>query len=370
VMAALVALDPAADAARFRAQCDVLARELESFTSQQPFQQAGYWTGLATAIPDFSLQELKEALAKVRIADLGAFANQLWKRERLYGSALCQGNLREREVDDLIGAIETSLRFSPLPESEWPLPALMQVPIRSSGMGCVQVREALDPAEENSAVELSFFLGTARRADGEAGLQLLAAAQVLSALLRDRFYSELRTKQQLGYIVTSFGDRKEGVVRMVFIVQGSALDPIGVLSRMDAFLTDARTALASSSDGEVQEVASTLAEARMARPQQLGEAVERNWAEIRSRELRWDRAVVEAEAIRRVRRSDVVAAFDRFVAIGGPRRRRLASLVFGAAHRANRADAVSALEKLGAEIIEDPQKFAASNPRWVPGMQP
>lgn len=364
---ALVAFDPTADAARFAAQCDVLARELESFDSQQPYQQAGYWTGLATTRPDFSVKALRQALSQVSIADLGDFATRLWKQERLFGVALCQGNLREGEVDALIRAIEDGVHFAPLPEAEWPEPSIVQVPVRPLGPGCVQLHDTLDPMEENSSVELTFQLGCSRAAERESGRRRQAVAQVLGTLLRDKFFSELRTRQQLGYIVTSLADRREGVVRLAFIVQGAVLDPLGVLGRIDDFLAGARAQLAAQSEAALQEVTASLAESRLVRAQQLAEATDRNWSEVLSREFQWDRPVLEAAAIRKVSRADVLDVFDRCVGPGGSERRRLATLVFGAAHRASRAAAQTALEGAGAEVIADPQAFAAALPRWVPG---
>eukprot|EP00435_Cladocopium_sp_Y103_P008441 s1414_g2.t1 len=102
-------------------------------------------------------------------------------------------------------------------------------------------------------------------------------------------------------------------------------------------------------------------DARLARPQQLLSAAERCWGEIRSHEFRWTRPLDEALAIRQVRKAQVVEAYDRLLAPGGAERRRLCSLVVPS--RAASAVAKE-LAKQGAEVIEDPQAFARSRPKW------
>jgi len=362
-MAALTAFQPDADRARFEAQRDVFTRELESFSSQQPFQQASYWAGLVTVRPNYSVQELRTALKEVTIEEVSTFAERLWRREPLYGVALCQGNLRPEEVDRLVGAVEASLPFAPLAPAQWPAPAITQVPVRPTGAGCVQLRDAMDAAEENSAVQVSFEAGSGRVGDEE-GRTKWASLQVLAAMLRDRFYTQLRTQQQLGYVVSCGADRREGAARFACIVQGAALGPVAVMQRIDAFLQGVRGELAALPEAEVRGIAAGLADARLQRVQQLAASVERSWLEVKSREFQWQRAELEAGALRRVAKADALGAFDRYVAEGGSERRRLVTLVFGAAHRSEKGGAAAAVEALGGEVMGDPKAFAAALPSW------
>ncbi|CAJ1388731.1 unnamed protein product [Effrenium voratum] len=354
---ALLAYKP--DPKDFAAQLDVLRRELDSFDSQLPIAQASYWTGLALVVPEIPLEELRRAAAAARPAEVAAFAEQLWRRERLFGTSLCWGNLRQAEADALAAKLQR-LDFAPLPPSEWPLPRVAQVPIAPTGPGVVLVHEVMDPAEENSAVELLFQGGSSRGGDPEQ-MEALAVLQVLASAISDEFYEELRTREQLGYVVSCRADRNEGVFGLLFQVQGAAKSALEVLERIDAFLETVPELLKAKSEAEVAQLADALAEARLARPQSLLGAAQRVWAEIRSREFRWARPAEEALALKKVRKAQVLEAFDTRVASGGALRRRLVSLVV---RRGEKARVLAALAKRNAQVIEDLQAFARVQPKW------
>ncbi|CAE7345845.1 Ide [Symbiodinium natans] len=360
-LGALLAFDPT-DARGFRAQADLLQRELESFATQAPSSQAAYWTGLATVVDEISFKELEAALAEVTARDVAAFASALWASP-VVGISLCEGNLRQSEADSLISNVRKSLKsenFIAVPVSEWPTPRVAKVPANSFGPGVVLVNQIMDPAEENSAVELSFQAGSTRSGSAE-DLQYLSELQVLTSVLSDEFYEELRTRQQLGYVVNCRLDRGEGAFRIVFLVQGAVLRPVQVLDRIDMFIEGAMSLIDAKSDKEIAALADALAQARLVRPQQLAEASQRRWGEIRSRAFRWQRRLEEALALKAVKKQDVKEAFRRWLAPGGSERRRLVSFCGPAQALQTLA---AELEGKGAQVVTDPQNFARQQPQW------
>lgn len=94
--------------------------------------------------------------------------------------------------------------------------------------------------------------------------------------------------------------------------------------------------------------------------------MERTWGEIRSRELRWDRAVVEAAALHDIKRADVLEVFDRYISERGQGRRRLATLIYGSAHSTQYNKAAATAEAAGGQIIEDVKAFSLAQPLWPP----
>ncbi|CAE7735304.1 Ide [Symbiodinium pilosum] len=325
-LGALLAFD-ASDARGFRAQADLLQRELDSFATQAPAGQAAYWSGLATVVGEISLKELRQALDGLTARDVAAFASALWTSP-VVGVSLCEGNLRPQEADSFIAKVKEVLKaesFKVAPESEWPTPRVAKIPVNSVGPGVVLVNQIMDPTEENSAVEVS-FQGGSTRSGTEADFKRLSELQVLAAVLSDEFYEELRTRQQLGYVVGCRLDRGEGTFRLVFLVQGAVLGPLQVLDRIDAFLDGAMGLINAKSEQDIAALADSLAEARLVRPQQLLESSQRRWAEICSRSFRWQRRLEEALALKAVIKADVQEAFLRWMAPGGAERRRLVSI--------------------------------------------
>ena len=62
------------------------------------------------------------------------------------------------------------------------------------------------------------------------------ALEVLAAILEAPFYGELRTKQQLGYIVSSGVKQQREVRSLVFTVQSGFADAVYLTERVFAFL--------------------------------------------------------------------------------------------------------------------------------------
>eukprot|EP00439_Symbiodinium_sp_Y106_P040628 s1244_g4.t12 len=342
----LLAFDVAKNAQGFRAQADLLQRELESVDTQEPFKQASYWSGLATLVDEISFKELQAALAGLKASDVAAFASALWASP----------------VDSLISNVRSLLKsenFIAAPESEWPVTRVAKVPVNSFGQGVVLVHQITDSTEENSAVELSFQAGSTRSGSAE-DLKRLSELQVLSAILSDEFYEELRARQQLGYVVSCRLDRGEGAFRLVFLVQGAVLGPMQVLDRMDAFITSGMSLINAKSEQDIAALADSLAQARLVRPQQLLEASQRRWAEICSRSFLWQRRLEEALALKAVSKEAVVEAFQRWLAPGGSERRRLVSIC----GPAKALPTVDQLESKDAQVIKDPQSFARQQSQW------
>ncbi|CAE7571379.1 Ide [Symbiodinium sp. CCMP2456] len=357
----LLAFDVAKNAQGFRAQADLLQRELESVDTQEPFRQASYWSGLATLVDEISFKELQAALVGLRASDVATFASALWASP-VVGLSLCEGNLRRDEADSLISNVRNLLKsenFVAAPESEWPVPRVAKVPVNSFGQGVVLLHQITDSTEENSAVELSFQAGSTRSGSAE-DLKRLSELQVLSAILSDEFYEELRARQQLGYVVSCRLDRGEGAFRLVFLVQGAVLGPMQVLDRMDAFIKSGMSLIDAKSEQDIAALADSLAQARLVRPQQLLEASQRRWIEICSRSFLWQRRLEEALALKAVSKEAVVEAFQRWLAPGGSERRRLVSIC-GPAKALPTADQ---LESKGAQVIKDPQSFARQQSQW------
>ena len=74
---------------------------------------------------------------------------------------------------------------------------------------------------------------------------------VLAQLLEQPFYGDLRTQQQLGYIVQSSVVESEGVRGLVFSIQSAVKSPPEVEMCVDVFLRSFRATLANLPEAEV-----------------------------------------------------------------------------------------------------------------------
>ena len=169
-------------------------------------------------------------------------------------------------------------------------------------------------------------------------LQSSASIRLISHILREPLFDELRTKQQLGYIVHSYydlsfsslGPLKEGNQPLVTPVDGLVVNvlskkvaPAEVAKRIDAFLEDFRTTLENTPESEIEDHAKAL-KTKMLKPiQKLGSEANSHFSKIRRYapevlisggsdvDLPWDNAKPLATAIEKLKREDLVKTWDR-----------------------------------------------------------
>ena len=101
-----------------------------------------------------------------------------------------------------------------------------------SGSRLAYAIEHPSPDQTQSAVELTIQLG---RRD-KLGIQQDAAALILGKFLPGKFFADLRTQQQLGYVVQSALGTHFGIRELVFLVQGTAQPPANVSKSILTFV--------------------------------------------------------------------------------------------------------------------------------------
>ena len=207
---------------------------------------------------------------------------------------------------------------------------------------------APNAAETNSATEVYVQVG---KDEGDKWVCLA----VLNQLLEQPFYGELRTKQQLGYIVQSSLTESEGVRALVFSVQSAVQPPPEVERRIEAFVRDFRTTLASLPDKDLAQVTQALASQSTDVDQRLGAQAARLWGEIVQRRYDYGRPWRSAQRLRGVTREQLLAFFDKYVSPESPDSRRLVTHVFSK----SAAPKELAVEKVDDEFYAPPpDRFA------------
>merc|ERR1712151_871786 len=120
----------------------------------------------------------------------------------------------------------------------------------------------------------------------EYSLQNHCLATLSGQILSQRFFDELRTKQQLGYIVSASAcSDRSGFVGLRFIVQ-SERPPTEVMDRVRLWTESAWTHLQEGlTEVEFEEYRASLLAQLRERPKSLKEEFGRNWSEVASRNL-------------------------------------------------------------------------------------
>ena len=136
-----------------------------------------------------------------------------------------------------------------------------------------------------------------------------AKAQALGDLVSQAFFYELRTVQQLGYIVQSAVSEDRGISYLVFIVQ-SATSPDEVTRRIHTFVDSIGERLANTSQATFDSVVASARAQLLEAPKKLSSVADSAWDEVLDRTYRFGWAKSVAAALKTTTR-DGVAQFWR-----------------------------------------------------------
>ncbi|MDH4121442.1 MAG: insulinase family protein [Deltaproteobacteria bacterium] len=199
-------------------------RDFENRKYAQPYAQAQAAWNLNLEVPAFSPEAMAKELPGITLADVQSFAAELFHQGYLEGTAA--GNISAESVRrtawdvyrELVGLSSQAL----LPENQRPQTLLKDIP-----PGTMSYGDSLPVGD--SVVYLTNQAGeyTPRRA---------AVLNLLSGMMEDAFYEDMRTRQGLGYIVWAGAYRRKDMLYVDFLVQ-SGTHPPGVLrERMERFM--------------------------------------------------------------------------------------------------------------------------------------
>ena len=195
-------------------------------------------------------------------------------------------------------------------------------------------------------------------------LKSSSAIRLLCQIIREPLFDELRTKQTLGYIVSSYYDigfssSPDGVAALdsatvpvdyiVISILSRKVAPPEVVQRIDEFLTGFRSKLLDMPDSQIQHHADALRTKLLKPIQKLSSESSSRFSKIRryapevlcritdgqqhtnqSISMPWDDAPLIANTVRDLKRDDLVETWDRMMLPGS--RSRVVSCVYGRTH--------------------------------------
>lgn len=151
--------------------------------------------------------------------------------------------------------------------------------------------------------------------------------EIIGAIVSEPFYEDLRTKQQLGYIVSA-GVRAVGKTKSLgFIVQSASAKNEKLTSEILKYLDGVRSRnLEKLGNADFAVYVKSLIDRKTEPDKQLATETTRNWAEISSGRLQFDRAQKEVAALLDLKKEDLLDFWDRLY-VGDGRRVLITEMV-------------------------------------------
>lgn len=237
---------------------------------QSSYQQVGSFMSWLNAERDYLVEEMAEELENISVDAVRIFRQQMLAR--LYIEVYAHGNMYRDEVLEVTNLIESTLNPRNLPRSQWPIIRSLILP---PGSNFVYKRTLEDANNVNHCIETWFYVGD--RGD----CQSRAKTRLVEQMIHEPAFDQLRTKEQLGYIVFSSMRNLTTTSGLRFLVQ-SEKTPEYLDRRIEAFLVRFGEQLQKMSEADFEGHKRSLIIKRLEKLRNLNQESLRHWEQIAS----------------------------------------------------------------------------------------
>lgn len=345
-----------ADKDRFELIRDQLRRNWNNFHMEEPYSLASYFSRYADSQQQWTPKEKLAELEYITHEDVDRFSREFFSR--VWIETLVHGNMKKQDAIELQNMVEEILKPRPLAEAEKLGERSLLLPESSQQVWKIPVPNS---ANTNNAIE--YYCEVGELTDDFLRPRLSLLAQIAS----EPAFNQLRTKEQLGYIVFSGSRASVGAMGFRIIVQSSK-SAAYLESRIEAFFDQFREFLANLSEEDFAKQRRSLIDKKQEKPKNLHEESARFWQTIGDGFYDFERRAKDAVELEKATKEEVVEIFMRHIHPSSETRRKLSihlcSQVQGP--KFDPASAMPIIQKLGEKGVPIPQEqvvqLMASNP--------
>jgi insulysin len=330
-----------------------LLRQYANSVFSQPYTHCMTGSLVCLEQPRWTNVEKHSALSSLTFKDFKSFSTLLI--ERMFAEVFIIGNISPEAAKAMSLSVLKTLDCKKLSESLVPIRRSAQLQI---GKEYVYRQHAKNnnPKEVNSAIESLYFVGSecGRSSAGEvvdtsgqngvalapvlhsndigewSDLAMSSTLSLLSHLLSEPAFDQLRTKEQLGYIVHTSNATVGNRDCLRVIVQSNSQDPIFLDGRIESFLQQYYDEILTTlSDASLLDNKKACIENLLEKPKNLDKESARYWSEISTGLFFFTRKQKIAEYVSTISREDLVNFYSSFLLPGAKNRCKFSSEFFG-----------------------------------------
>lgn len=253
---------------RFEIIKERLIRSFKNFDYQEPFRQIQTYSRWLISEKGWANHQLLEEIQAVTAKDVRQFFPQIL--EQMHIELLIHGNVHKEDALNITNLVESTLKPSPLPASQWPTRRALDLP---KGSDFKYERTLKNADNVNHCVEYIVFIGN--NLDRPLRAKLLLLAQMAD----EPVFDTLRTKEQLGYIVGSNSLIFSTIGAWRILIQ-SERDCAFLEKRIDAFLIGFEDVIKDMPEEEFEAYKVGLINKRLEKMKNLGQETGRFWSHI------------------------------------------------------------------------------------------
>ena len=221
-----------------------------------------------------------------------------------YIESLIEGNMNKEQAGALTSAVSSavlsSMAVNPSQVSE--------VKVLKLDKDVVVRRRGVNPHETNGAVVVSVEAGWVAchvSESNEADLKTAALIALTSQITGQKFFDDLRTKQQLGYICHSAAMVQERRAGLLFLVQ-SEVPTAEVQDKMFVFINKLEETVKAIGKEDFDQYIGAVVADLVEKPKNQEEEFQRHWAEIEKRRFDFERKERLVPVVQNLTQDDLV----------------------------------------------------------------
>ena len=225
------------DEEKFKNLKEAIIREMENRKLAQSYSRAAYYNRQFWVVKQYTEDQVIAALKTLTLNDIKTYAGKLY--ERVFIRGVIHGNWSAEQARRSLDIIQGELNSQPLPEGE----------------RYQEVVAVLDPSEKrrfsrqiadnNNSIYYTLQVG-------ERGFKEQARSSMVAAIVASDFYTQMRTNQQLGYVVWSFQNQVEERLFFKMIIQSAGYGPFELQKRIEKWMKTSNKLFNDLSDEEFE----------------------------------------------------------------------------------------------------------------------
>ncbi len=274
------------DAERFDRYRRELTRNWRNFKNERPYSQVYASLSQLLVSNSWPPEQLADTLDSLTVEDL-----ERWRRSRLneHGLlALLHGNVDATDASRLTATVTKHLQLGDIPPRK---PDIAQI----TG----NFRVSVDVDHNDASIVL--FVQ-----DPTAGLRSRAKSALAAQLMRQSYFTELRTEQQLGYVVSLANSTFRDQAGVAFIIQSPVASPKALERATHRFLDGQTSAIANLSAATFGAQKAGLIARLTERDKNLNERTRRLWVDLDLGNTAFDSRLKIAEFVEAIEQEELV----------------------------------------------------------------
>ncbi|KAK1470436.1 peptidase M16 inactive domain-containing protein [Colletotrichum tamarilloi] len=288
-----------------------LTLEYQNDELDKPYKQVWYLTGCLNSEPWHAVETLRENVASVTIDDVRHFRKKLLAPMHL--EIYAHGDLQICEAHRLADLVAATLRPPKTLETQRPVSQSLIIP---KGSEFLYEKTLKDPDNVNHCIEMFLYVGD------NSDRSKRAKAMLFHQMVRGPVLDQLRTKEQLGYVVDSDFRSFFSTCGISFKIQ-SQQRPAYLESRIEEFLRFFCDVLHGMSEADFDKHKRSLILRCLQKPRNLIQESKWTWGQIESKYYDFEGRCKDAECIKTFTLDDIVEFCRQYMKPGSLTRGKL-----------------------------------------------